>query len=210
MTYNSWQFLSGVIEGTSHTTAALRIPFFSLRKVQLRLRKQTRGLKTRCLRASGKTKLQNTKFWSKGGLQQNVFFYEPVFCKMWKLIVFFGPFFGKFWLLFKKHYKKVFQHIFKSKKRPFSKLLTAGPSWGTKKGQLGPDNNFENLRAIFFYRKCAETPIFIVFLTNNVFKKANLAQLITLKMAKLGPDNNSTTYIYICCKVKNGPRFAFL
>ena len=45
MTYNSWQFLSGMIEGTSHTTAALRIPFFSLRKVQLRLRKQTRGLK---------------------------------------------------------------------------------------------------------------------------------------------------------------------
>ena len=31
---------------------------------------------------SKKNKLKNTNFWSKGGLQQNGFFYEPVFCKM--------------------------------------------------------------------------------------------------------------------------------
>ena len=40
-----------------------------------------------------KTKLKNTNFWSKGGLQQNGFFSEPVFCKMWKVIVFFGAIF---------------------------------------------------------------------------------------------------------------------
>ena len=44
---------------------------------------------------SKKPKLKNTNFWSKGGLQQNGFFYEPVFCKMWKVIVFLGPFFGQ-------------------------------------------------------------------------------------------------------------------
>ena len=34
------------------------------------------------------------------------FFYEPVFCKMWKVIVFFvAPFFANFWLMFKKHNK---------------------------------------------------------------------------------------------------------
>ena len=87
--------------------------------------------------------------------------------------------------------------IFKVNHWAKSKLLT-GPSWGTKKGQLGPVNNIENLRAQFsFYKQCcAEAPIFIVFLTNSV-KKTNLAQLITLKMAKLGPVNNSTEHIYI-------------
>ena len=54
-----------------------------------------------------------------------------------------------------------------------------------------------------FDKKGAETPIFIVFL-QTVLKKTNLAQIITLQMAKLGPENNSTAYIYIyiCCKVK--------
>ena len=51
-----------------------------------------------------KPKLKNTNFWSKGGLQQNVIFYEPVFCKMWKVIVFGGAFFANFWLFFKEHY----------------------------------------------------------------------------------------------------------
>ena len=51
----------------------------------------------------------------KNKLQQNGFFYEPVFCKMWKVIVFFSPFFANFWLMFKKHYKN----------RYFSKFLKA-------------------------------------------------------------------------------------
>ena len=39
-----------------------------------------------------KTKLKNTNFWSKGGLQQNGDFYEPVFAKCEKLS-FFGAIF---------------------------------------------------------------------------------------------------------------------
>ena len=78
-----------------------------------------------------------------------------------------------------------------------SKLLT-GPSWGSKtKGQLGPINKFETLRTQFsFYEKRAETPIFIAF-WQTLFLFTNLAQLLTLKMAKLGPVNNSIAYIYI-------------
>ena len=36
-----------------------------------------------------------------------------------------------------------------------------------------------------------------MFFANNVFKKTNLAQIITLETPKLGPDNNFTAYIYI-------------
>ena len=46
--------------------------------------------------------LKKHNFWSKGGLQQNNFFHEPVFCKMSKVIVFLGGhFLGKFWVMFK-------------------------------------------------------------------------------------------------------------
>ena len=57
----------------------------------------------------------------------------------------------------KKKQKKTFSKVIIWSK---SKLLT-GPSWGSKKeGQLGPVNNFGNLRAHFFnFKKCAETPI---------------------------------------------------
>ena len=53
-------------------------------------------------------------------------------------------------------------------------------------------------RNFFFQKKRAETPIFIVFWGNRSFgKKTNLDQIITSKRAKLGPDSNSTAYIYI-------------
>ena len=67
-----------------------------------------------------KNKLKSTKK-EKKQLQHNGFFYEPVFCKMWKVIVFFCPFFAKFWLMFKKHYKN----------RYFSKFLKA-KNWKKK------------------------------------------------------------------------------
>ena len=44
MTYNSSQFLSGVIEGTSHTTAALRFSFVS-RESPFEAAKTNPGLK---------------------------------------------------------------------------------------------------------------------------------------------------------------------
>ena len=67
-----------------------------------------------------------------------------LFCKCEKLSFFWGPFFGgKFWLMFNKHYKQIFQHIFESKnvqkKTTFlmvtiwSKVgLLSGQSWGSK------------------------------------------------------------------------------
>ena len=41
--------------------------------------------------------------------------------------------------------------------------------------------------------------MFIVFFDNWCFikKKTNLDQIITFKTPKLGPDNNTTAYIYI-------------
>ena len=78
-------------------------------------------------------------------------------------------------------------------------MLLSGPSLlQHKNGQLGPDNNFGIFCAHFFFKKNAETLIFIVFFANSVFQKTNLAQIITLEMAKLGPDYNFTAYIYIC------------
>ena len=89
-------------------------------------------------------------------------------------------------------------------------MLLSGPSLlQHKNGQLGPDNNFGNFCAHFFFlqKKSAEIPIFIVFSCKQCFKKANLAQIITLEMAKLGPDNNFTAYIYICCGVRDWAKF---
>ena len=101
-----------------------------------------------------KTKNLKKQFLVKRGLQQNGFFYQPVFCKMSKVIVFFGPFFGNFWLMFKKHYtNRYFSTFFKSKKMkkwPFlivtnwATLIVT--NWATfvqlKNGQRGPVSNY--------------------------------------------------------------------
>ena len=63
---------------------------------------------------------------------------------------------------------------------------------GTKNGQLGPDNNPSNVFVQLFSNKGAETPIYCVLVTQI----RQSAQIITLKLANLGPDNNSL-YIYI-------------
>ena len=93
-----------------------------------------------------------------------------MFCKMWKVIVF-CPFFGQILLDVQKHYKiGISAHFQKQKKEKndhFEGLLS-GPSKGYYLGQV-----------------CCN------------IKMANLAHIITLQMAKLGPDNNSTIYIYM-------------
>ena len=74
---------------------------------------------------------KNTNFWSKGGLQQNVFFYEPVFCKMWKVIVFFFcPFFWPILVDVQKHYEnRYFSTFLKAKKKKYHfEVLLSGPS----------------------------------------------------------------------------------
>ena len=43
----------------------------------------------------------------------------------------------------------------------------------------------------------AETRIFVAFSDNNVFFKANLDQIRIPEQAKLGPEQNSTAYMYL-------------
>ena len=114
-----------------------------------------------------KSKLKNTNFWSKGGLQQNGFFMSLCLVQNVKSYRSFCPvFFCQFWLMFEKHYEnRYFSAFFKEKaKIPFEVLLSgpsSGPSWlQLKNGQLGPDNNTSNLRAQVFFKKK-------VFLTNS-------------------------------------------
>ena len=63
--------------------------------------------------------LKKHTFWVKRGVatKRFFFFYQPVFCKMWKVIVFWGPFFGQIWLKFKKHYKSWYFSIFLKAKK---------------------------------------------------------------------------------------------
>ena len=49
-----------------------------------------------------------------------------------------------------------------------------------------------------FVQKSAETPNFVVFLTDSVLKKTYLDQMIAPEKAKLGPDNNTTAYACMC------------
>ena len=115
-----------------------------------------------------------THFFKKGGLQHNGFFYEPVFCKMWKVIVFFWQFFWQFFGCFSKNTIKIgsLAHFSKqkiTKKWHFWKLLSgpswkllSGPSWlRLKKRQLGPDNNFQNFCAQFFSKQKGLKPLFL-------------------------------------------------
>ena len=133
---------------------------------------------------------------------------------------FFAPFLANFWLMFKNTIQigisAHFQKQKEEKKWPFSKvviraklMLLSGPSFlQHKNGQLGPDNNFGNFCAHFFFsKKSAEIPIFRVFFANSVKKKTNLAQIITLKPPNLAQIITSQRiyiyiyvyiYIYIC------------
>ena len=59
-----------------------------------------------------------------------------------------------------------------------------------KKRKLGPDNDPSNLARNFFLQiKYAESPCF--------FLKTNLDQIMTPRKPKLGPDDDTTEYIYI-------------
>ena len=66
-----------------------------------------------------KHKLRNTNFWSKGELQQNVFFFFfTCVLKNMKSYRFFCPFLANFLLMFKKHCKnRYFSTFSKAKKR---------------------------------------------------------------------------------------------
>ena len=92
------------------------------------------------------------------------------FAKCEKLSFFWGHVLGKFWLMFKKHYKIGISALFKKQKKKmtifkvnnWAKLKSIiGPSWGSKKNQLGPIIDFENLRAFFLFAKNVLKPLFL-------------------------------------------------
>ena len=63
-----------------------------------------------------KFKKKTPIFGQEGGCNITVFFYQPVFCKMWKVIVFGGAFFANFCCFQKKHYKiGILAHFSKQK-----------------------------------------------------------------------------------------------
>ena len=130
---------------------------------------------------SKKTKLKNTNFWSKGGLQHTGYFLWTCVLQNVKSYRFWFFFLANFWLFFKKHYNnRHFSTFFKAKnykKRHFWKLLSgpswkllSGPSWvRLKKRQLGPDNNFQNFSAQFCFQKKGWTPYFYSVFWQSVF-----------------------------------------
>ena len=86
-------------------------------------------------------------------------------------------------------------------------VLLSGPSRCYYLGQVDCNLKMANLAQIITPQICASNlfskrkcwnPYFIVLFDKQCFvKKTNLAQIITPQMAKLGPDNNTTAYIYI-------------
>ena len=99
--------------------------------------------------------LQKKTFLVKRGVAtKRVFFYQPVFWKMSKVIVFLGHFFGKFWLMFKKHYKnRYFSTFLKANNwKKWQFLIVTNwatlivTNWATfvqlKNGQRGPVSNY--------------------------------------------------------------------
>ena len=141
-----------------------------------------------------KKQVEKHIFSKKGGLQQNGVFYEPVFCKMSKVIVFFLAFFFCIFLVaFQKHYKnRHFSTFFKAKN--YKKNGIFGSYYRVQVGSyylvqvdcILKNANLDQIitskivvHNFFFQKKRAETPIFIVFFGNRCFRKN-----------KLGPDNN--------------------
>ena len=121
----------------------------------------------------------------RGVATKRVFFYEPVFWKMSKVIVFFGHFFGNSWLMFKKHCKnRYFSTFLKAKKMkkkwPFPKLITGPPAkliTGPRLGHLKIGNVAQLLTLqilgspFLFLKKSAETPIFYSVFRKTIFYK---------------------------------------
>ena len=141
-----------------------------------------------------KTQVEKHIFLKKGGLQQNGVFYEPVFCKMWKVIVFFWQFFWQFFGCFSKNTIKIgiLAHFSKQKIRKKNGifgsyyLVQVGSYYLVQVDCILKNANLDQIitskifvHNFFFQKKRAETPIFIVFFGNRCFRKN-----------KLGPDNN--------------------
>ena len=100
--------------------------------------------------------------------------------------------------MFKKHYKKVFQHIFKKpkiEKKIHFEVLLSGPSRCCYLGQVDCNLKMANLAQIITPQICVRNffrkPKVLKPLFYSVFEKQCFVK------SKLGPDNNTTACIYI-------------
>ena len=100
---------------------------------------------------------EKRRFLKKGGVQQNaVFFYEPLFCKMWKVIVIFGYFFSKFWLMLKHYKNRYFSTSLYNKWQKYHfEVLLSGPSRCYDLGQVRCNLKMANLAQIITPQICA-------------------------------------------------------
>ena len=103
-----------------------------------------------------KKQVEKHQFLVKRGLQQTVFSYEPVFSKMWKVIIFGAIFWANFGWCSKEHYKNRYFSTFKKAKNRQKKTIFKVNNWAKLKSIIGPSWGSK--------------------------KKPNLAQLLTLKI----------------------------
>ena len=152
-------------------------------------------------------KLKNAKFWSRGGLQQTVF-YNLCYAKLEKLS-FLGHFEAKIWLMFKKTVKQGISAYFKSKKAKQIRFegLWSGPSRSyylvqacfSKLANLDQIITPQNYARNFFFKKCTKTLIVSVVWQTVLRNKQTWTRQWPLK--RLNLDQIKTPqhiYIYIC------------
>ena len=117
-------------------------------------------------------KQQKTQMFGQGGGCNKVFFfYQPVFCKMWKVIVFGGPFLGQ---ILVDVQTTLFQQIFKAKNGKKMTIFFYVTNWAklnvtnwaksaAKKNNLAQLVTFQNCASTFFWKKkqICWNPIFV-------------------------------------------------
>ena len=138
------------------------------------------------------------------GVAAKHFFNNLCFEKCKKLSFCLARFWPNFGWCKKKHYKiGISAHFQKQKKQKMTIFngyylgqvrVIIWAKFGVKKKANLAQIIILKLFARNLFKKM-QKPIFYSVLTNNV--KNKLAQTITTRMAKLGPDNNNTTHIYI-------------
>ena len=129
-----------------------------------------------------KPKLKTPIFGQKGGCNKTVFFMNLCFAKCEKLS-FWGANFWQILVDVQKHYKISISALFlkqNKEKGPFFKVSNwsksksvTGPSWGCqRKANLDQLLTLKICARIFLnFKKCAETPIFIVLFDKHCFEK---------------------------------------
>ena len=154
---------------------------------------------------------QKTPIIGEGGGCNKMFFVNSLcFAKSERLSVF-GPFWGKFWLMHKNTVNIGISAFFKRPKKAqqcrFWTLLS-GPSGCYYLGKVCCNIKMANLAQIvasknfgaqlLAFQNNMLKPLFVCVFDKQCLKN-NFAQIITLKLAKLGPDYH--IYIYICIYV---------